>query len=156
MFFGRKKWVPFKKFPYLSPFKRITLFLSNKEFVSLIQQRPEPSSDGSLQDLWDGKVMRMFLKDPSDNNVPLLEDNNNLALLLYLDFFNPFTWAVHSSGVLCMTVLNLPRSVCYHKKWSTLIGIIPGPEEAQCHINSFLNQLSMIHYCFMRESKYLD
>ena len=139
--FGRKKWVPFKKFPYLSPSKWITLFLRNKEFVSLIQQRPEPSSDGSLRDLWDGKVMRMFLKDPRDNKVPLLEDKNNLALLLYLDFFNPFTRAVHSSGVLCMTVLNLPRSVRYQKKWSMLIGIIPGPEEAQRHINSFLKPI---------------
>lgn len=24
------------------------------------------------------------------------------------------------------------------KKWAMLIGIIPGPEEAQCHINSYL------------------
>ncbi|XP_068708243.1 uncharacterized protein [Montipora foliosa] len=83
----------------------------------------------------------MFLKVPRDNKVSLLEDKNNLALLLYLDFFNPFTRAVHSSGVLCMTVLNLPRSVRYQKKWSMLIGIIPGPEKAQRHINSFLKPI---------------
>ena len=58
-----------------------------------------------------------------------------------LDFFNPFTRAVHSSGVLCMTVLNLPRCVRHQKKWAMLIGIIPGPEEAQGNINSFLKPI---------------
>ena len=136
--FGRKKWVPFKKFPFLPPSKWINLFFRNKEFVNLILQRPEPSVDGSLRDMWDGRILRTFFKDPMDNNRPLLEDKHNLVLLLYLDFFNPFTRAIHSSGVLCMTVLNLPRSVRYQKKWAMLIGIIPGPEEAQRHINSFL------------------
>ena len=136
--FGRKKWVPYKKFPFLAPSKWINLFFKNKEFLDLIKQRREPSSDGSLRDMWDGKIMRTFFKDPGDRNVGLLENKDNLALLLFLDFFNPFTRSVHSSGVLCMTVLNLPRSVRYQRKWSMLIGIIPGPEEAQCHINTFL------------------
>ena len=68
----------------------------------------------------------------------MLEDKRNLALLLYLDFLNPFTRAIYSSGALCMTVLNLPRGARFQKKWSMLTGIIPGPEEAQCHVNSFL------------------
>lgn len=79
-------------------------------------RRPEASSDGSLRDMWDGRSLRQFCKDTRDQNRPLLEDKHNLALLLYLDFFNPFTRAVHSSGVLCMTVLNLPRCVRYPKK----------------------------------------
>ena len=136
--FGRKKRVAYKKIPFLAPSKWIELFFQNEEFLTLIKQRPEPSADGSLHDLWDGRILRVFLKDPMNNNRSLLEDKRNLALLLYLDFFNPFTRAIHSSGVLCMTVLNLPRSVRYQKKWAMLIGIIPGPEEAQCHINSYL------------------
>ena len=73
--------------------------------------------------------MGTFCKDPGDRNVGLLENkDNNLASLLFLDFFNPLTRSIHSSGVLCMTVLNLPRSVCYQRKLSMLIGIIPGPE----------------------------
>ena len=139
--FGRKKLVPFKKFPFLPPSKWISLFFKNRDFISLIKQRPEPSSDGSLRDMWDGRSLRQFFKDTRGDNTPLLEDKNNLALLLYLDFFNPFTRAVHSSGVLCMTVLNLPRSVRYQKRWAMLIGIIPGPEEAQGHVNSFLKPI---------------
>ena len=105
---GRKKWFPYKKFPFLAPSKWINLFVKNKEFLDLIKQRPEPSSDGSLLDMWDGKIMRTFFQDPGDRNVGLLENKDKLALLLLLDFFNPFTRSVHSSGVLCMTVLNLP------------------------------------------------
>ena len=80
---------------------------------TLIEKRPAPSSDDSLRDMWDGRSPRQFFKDTRDENRPLLEDKNDLALLLYLDFFNPFTRAIHSSGVLCMTVLNLPRYVRY-------------------------------------------
>ena len=40
-----------------------------------------------------------------------------------------------------MTVLNLPRCVRHQKKWAMLIGIIPGPEEAQGNINSFLKPI---------------
>ena len=136
--FGRRRWVPFKKFPFLPPSKWIKLFFKNKEFYNLILNRPEPSMDGSLRDMWDGRVLKLFMKDPQDNGKSLLEDKRNLALLLYLDFFNPFTRAIYSSGALCMTVLNLPRGARFQKKWSMLIGIIPGPEEAQGHVNSFL------------------
>ena len=136
--FGRKKLLPFKKFPFLPPSKWIKLFFTNKEFLSLLEQRPEPSQDGLIGDMWDGRILKKFFRDPNNQERPLLEDKRNLALLLYLDFFNPFTRAIHSSGVLCMTILNLPRCVRYQKKWAMLVGIIPGPEEAQRHINSFL------------------
>ena len=48
---------------------------------------------------------------------------------------------MHSSGVLCMAVLNFPRCIRYQTKWAMLIGIIPGHEEAQGHINSFLKPI---------------
>lgn len=113
--FGRKKWVAYKKFPFLVPSKWIKLFFQNEEFLTLIKQRPEPSADGSLHGLWDGRILRVFLKDPINNNRSLLEDKRNLTLLLYLDFFNPFTRAIHSSGVLCMTVLNY-QDLCAIRK----------------------------------------
>ena len=97
------------------PSKWIKLFFQNEEFLTLIKQRPEPSADGSLHGLWDGRILRVFLKDPINNNRSLLEDKRNLTLLLYLDFFNPFTRAIHSSGVLCMTVLNY-QDLCAIRK----------------------------------------
>ena len=130
--------VPIQEISFFGTIQADKFIFKNKEFLDLIKQRPEPSSDGSLLDMWDGKIMRKVFQDPGDRNVGLSENKDNLALLLFLDFFHPFTRSVHSSGVLCMTVLNLPRSVRYQRKWSMLIGIIPGPEEAQCHINTFL------------------
>ena len=75
--FGRKKLVPFMKFPFLPPSKWINLFFTSKEFVSLIKQRPEPSSDGSLRDMWDGRSLKQFCKDSRDQNRPLLEDKHD-------------------------------------------------------------------------------
>lgn len=115
-----RSWYPLRSFLFCHHQSGLVYFLRTEIFLSLIKQRPEPSSDGSLRDMWDGRSLRQFFKDTRGDNTPLLEDKNNLALLLYLDFFNPFTRAVHSSGVLCMTVLNLPRSVRYQKKWAML------------------------------------
>ena len=75
--FERKKLVPFKKFSFLPPSEWISLSFKHKEFISLIERRPEPSSDGSLRDMWDGKSVRQFFKDTSKENRPLLEDKNN-------------------------------------------------------------------------------
>ena len=70
--FGRKKRVPYKKFPFLAPSKQENLFFKNCKFLELIKQRPEPSSDGSLRDIWDGKIMGTFCKDPGDRNVVIV------------------------------------------------------------------------------------
>ncbi|XP_044173181.1 uncharacterized protein LOC122957236 [Acropora millepora] len=79
--------------------------------------------------------------DPDDATKPLLKDKMNLALLLYLDFFNPFQRAVYSCGAIYMSVLNIPKGKRFKARWSMLIGLIPGPSEPQGHVNTYLSPI---------------
>ena len=91
--------IPYKTYPFLAPSEWIKTFFNLEEFLNLIRNRPEPSTT-DYRDIWDGRILQEFLMDPDDNTKPLLKDKMNLALLLYLDFFNPFQRAVYSCGAL--------------------------------------------------------
>lgn len=138
--FGKTKMIPYKTYPFLAPSEWIKTFFNLEEFLNLIRNRPEPSTT-DYRDIWDGRILQEFLMDPDDNTKPLLKDKMNLALLLYLDFFNPFQRAVYSCGALYMSVLNIPKSQRFKAKWSMLIGLIPGPSEPEGHINTYLTPI---------------
>ncbi|KAJ7370310.1 hypothetical protein OS493_033105 [Desmophyllum pertusum] len=87
--FGRTRMVPYKTYPFLPPSEWIKTFFKQEQFLSLIRNRPEPSKT-DYRDIWDGKILQQFMMDPEDTTRPLLKDKKNLALLLYLDFFNHF------------------------------------------------------------------
>ena len=40
-----------------------------------------------------------------------------------------------------LSVLNLPRRERFRKKWTMIVGIIPGPTEPKIHLNTFLKPL---------------
>jgi len=90
--------VPFKTFPFLPPSEWIKTFFKQEKFLSLVKDRPEPSST-DYRDIWDGNVLQQFMVDPEDASVPLLKCKTNLALLLYLDFFNPGPFSVQYTHV---------------------------------------------------------
>ena len=135
--FGKTKMVAYKTYPFLPPSEWIKTFFTQEEFLQLIRKRPEPSTT-EYRDIWDGRILQAFLMDPADSTKPLLKNKMNLALLLYLDFFNPFQRAVYSCGAIYMSVLNIPKSQRFKAKWSMLIGLIPGPSEPEGHINTYL------------------
>ena len=132
--------VPFKTFPFLPPSEWIKTYFKQEQFVSLIKNRPEPSSK-DYRDIWDGHILQQFMVDPGDARKPLLKCKTNLALLLYLDFFNPFQRAVYSCGALYISVLNIPKSQRFKARWTMLTGLIPGPSEPEGHVNSYLSPI---------------
>ena len=138
--FGKTKMVPYKTYPFLAPSEWIKTFFKQEEFITLITNRPEPSTT-EYRDIWDGRILQTFLMDPDGRTKALLKNRMNLALLLYLDFFNPFQRAVYSCGALYISVLNIPKSQRYKAKWSMLIGLIPGPSEPEGHINTYLSPI---------------
>ena len=138
--FGRTKMVPYKTYPFLPPSEWIRTFYKEEQFLRLIRDRPEPSKT-EYRDIWDGKILQQFLMDPDDMTKLLLKDKMNLALLLYLDFFNPFQRAVYSCGAIYMSVLNIPKGKRFKARWSMLIGLIPDPSEPEGHINTYLSPI---------------
>ena len=83
---------------------------------------------------------------------PLFNDkgSHNIGLLLNVDWFKPFDRSEYKVSALMMSVINLPRSERFKKRWTMVLGIIPGPTEPKGNINTFLNRSEDIsYYCGM-------
>ena len=89
-------------------------------------------------DVFDGNVWRDFQQFIGK---PFLKDKYNLALMLNMDFFQPYKHVRYTVGAIYCVILNLPREVRYKQENVILIGLIPGPHEPEKDINSFLEPL---------------
>ena len=76
----------------------------------------------------------------SYNGKPFLSEPNNLALMLNMDFFQPFKHVKgYSIGAIYCIILNLLHSIWYQRENVLLIGLIPGPKEPDHDINTLLD-----------------
>lgn len=85
--------------------------------------------------LWLTQVWKDFLyvKGRAFLDVP-----NNLALMLNIDWFNPYEHSQYSVGVIYLVLLNLPRSERYKLGDVLVIGCLPGPREPKHNIKTYL------------------
>ena len=70
--------------------------------------------------------------------VPFLASPHSYALILNLDWFQPYKHLTYSVGVLYLSVLNLPSHLRYSKAYTILVGILPGPHEPKLTVNTYL------------------
>ena len=91
-------------------------------------------------DEYDGKIWSGF---QTVDGQPFLSCENSLGLRLMLnvDWFQPFKHSTYSVGAIYLTIMNLPRSVCFKRKNVILVGILLGPSEPKRNINSYLEPL---------------
>ena len=61
--------------------------------------------------------------------------------MLNIDFFQPYKHVQYSLGAIYLTVLNLPRGIRNKTNNIILVGLIPGPQEPQHDLNSYLEPL---------------
>ena len=93
------------------------------------------------QDVYDGEIWKEFLENPLDTSVPFLSNQNNIGLMLNVDWFKPFKRSQYKVAALMMAVLNLPRAERFKERWTMVLGIIPEPTEPKGNINTFLKPL---------------
>ena len=74
--------VPFKTFPFLPPSEWIKTFFKQEQFLSLIKDRPEPSST-DYRDIWDGNVLQQFMVDSEDKERETLARRLNVLRVPY-------------------------------------------------------------------------
>ena len=99
--------------------------------------RSRQANEGLLRDVYDGKIWSDF---QNYEDQPFLSEPGNLALMLNMDFFQPYKHVQYSLGAIYLTILNLPRGTRNKSNNVILVGLIPGPHEPQ-NINSFLEPL---------------
>ena len=136
--FGRCKWTPYKTFTFIRPSVWLKKMYANKTFVSLLKDHlKQQSEEDLLADVWDGNIWKEFQHDPIDPSKQFLSNKFNLGLLINVDWFKPFKRSEYKVAALMLSVLNLPRRERFRKRWTMIVGIIPGPTEHKIHLNTF-------------------
>ena len=107
-------------------------------FKDILHHGPN-KSDHLLADVCDGEIFRNFQDDLGNN---YFADKRNLAIMLNVDWFNPFKNTEYSLGAIYAVFLNIPRELRF--KWENvlLLGIFPGPTEPKFHINAYLQLIA--------------
>lgn len=139
---GKIKLYPHKVYSYKSILDTLKTFVSRKDFWFKCNSwkvgRDFRSASDILADVFDGKVWRDFLFVGGE---PLLAGDRTLAMMLNVDWFQPFKLARYSVGVLYLVIMNLPRHERFKFENVILVGVIPGPHEPSKSINTYLSPM---------------
>lgn len=135
-----RKFYPLKVYCLNSVINGIENILKRKEIGQIWQHWQDWEKDLSvLRDVYDGKVWKQFL---SFNGEPFLSDKQNVALMMNIDWFQPFKHRNdYSVGVIYFVLLNLPRSIRFRSENVIIAGLIPAFKKEPHSINSFLNPI---------------
>ena len=131
--------VPKKIYPYKSVIESLQILIERKKFLDLCEQwRRRHVPQDAYADVYDGQIWNDFQK---CDDLDFLAKPGNLALILNVDWFQPFKDSPYSVGVIYLAILNLPREERFKRQNLILVGIIPGPKEPNLHLNTFLEPL---------------
>ena len=116
---GKQKLYPFKTYCYKPVHGTIKTFLKRSKFEDSCELwRERTVQPGILSDVYDGKIWQDLQRD-------FLCEPHHYALMLNLDWFQPFKHVSYSVGVLYAVVLNLPPEERFKMNNVMLIGVIP-------------------------------
>ena len=136
---GKRLLRPLLTYCYLGIKAPLQSLLLRPGFTEMCDKwRSRKISDNILSDVYDGKVWKEF---QSYQNKPFLSEPFSFAVMINVDWFQPYKHVTHSVGVIFMTVMNLPRASRYIEDNVILVGIIPGPNEPHFTVNSYLDLL---------------
>ena len=128
---------PYKVYPYHSLKASISRLVSRPGFLEDCEKwrnRSTQVPSSFLGDIYDGCVWGEF-------NSVFLGAPYCYLLTLNVDWFQPFERDVYSLGAIYLTIQNLPRNIRYKPENIILVGIMPGPKEASCNINPYIEPL---------------
>ena len=94
----------------------------------------QSKNDDILKDIYDGRIWADF---QTLEGQPFLSSLHTYALMLNLDWFQPYKLTQSSVGALYLTIMNLPYNQRFKRENIILLGIIPGPSEPQREVNHF-------------------
>ena len=130
---GKVMLYPFKVYCYRSIQSYLEHFLLQPKFMENCDHWKHKNSTGMLQDVYDGRIWHQFTE--------VLTTSTCLALMLNVDWFQPYEHTRSSVGVVFLTIMNLPRSLRYKRENLLIVGVIPGPSEPSHDINPYLQPL---------------
>ena len=134
---GKVKLYPIKVYCYNSIIATLKIFLQRPNFASkceLWRERERTSVLGQMSDVIHGRGWRNFR---SADGTRFMSHERNLALMMNLDWFQPFKHSPYSVGVIYLAKRNLPRAERFKRENVIVVGTLPGPGEPSS-LNPFL------------------
>ena len=136
---GKKKFVPLKVFCYRSIIDSIKEALKQHGTLDNLNfWRNRKIPQGVMSDVYDAAVWKSFLSQDGDE---LLSSRYCLGILINVDWFQPYKYVNYSVGAIYLSILNFPREIRNRQENIICTGIIPGLNEPQLHMNSYLEPL---------------
>ena len=133
---GKVVLYPFKVFCYQSLKTSLQSFLLRPGFVELCEHwRSWKESSNEVRDIYDGKLWKEF---QYIDGQPALANPYVYAVMINIDWFQPFKLTQASVGAMYLTVLNLPYQSRFKRENIILLGVIPGPSEPARDVNDYL------------------
>lgn len=103
---GRTYFYPFLTYCYLNIDISLQSFLDRPDFYNQCEHwRAREQQDDVFNDVYDGNIWKEFQQ---HNGSPFLSEPGNYALMMNLDFFQPYKHVQYSMGAIYLTILNLP------------------------------------------------
>ena len=109
--------------------------------VMLRHSRNRNVPNGIFSDIYEGNIWKNFAINPDDPMPFFTNDtlDSHIGLAMNIDWFQPFDYTIHSTGVIYGVLCNLPREERFKPNNILTLGIIPGPNEPSKHqINHYL------------------
>ena len=133
------KLLPVKVYPYKKLKDSIERLVRKEGFLEICEHwRKRAVPEGCLCDVYEGNIWKKFNSSDKNN---FLQSPHCYLMSMNVDWFEPFERGVYSTGVIYLTILNLPRNERYKPENIIVVGIIPGPKEPKQTINSYLMPL---------------
>ena len=136
---NRKIFYPLMTYCYIDLRTSLQTLLLDPDFSKNCTHWKSLVSSGSdLHDVYDGRIWKRFRH---YNGTNFLDDDFSYALMINMDWFQPYKHLTYSVGAIYLSIFNLPRTSRYKLHNICLIGIIPGPREPELTVNPYLNPL---------------
>lgn len=129
------KYYPHSVYCFSSLISCLQTLMLRPGFVEQCESTRNSFQSTGFHDVYDGHIWKEFQTYSGSN---FLSAPHNYALLLNVDWLQPFVHITYSVGVIYVVILNLPRLIRFKRENVLLLGVIPGPSEPPLTINTYL------------------
>lgn len=136
---GKKIFYPIMTYCYVDLKSSLQNVISQENFIENCEKwKSRTQSPDTYYDIYDGNIWNKFI---NYGGKPFLSEKYSFGLMVNLDWFQPYKHLTYSVGVMYLTILNLPREIRYKMENTCIVGILPGPNEPERDVNSYIEPL---------------